>query len=320
MANRHTNLYSKVRNSTFLKRMKRLFEKMSNVIWLILIMFVLALLLVPDHWRSTLGIFGVAIILLIVLALLYPKLLLFLKWVFNSNAIKRFYGHFKEFPYIWVLLGALFIIAWLISPTYWLFSLKLFGITFALLTALVLIRPMNAVYGLMGTAGSIRLFFFNFLFITLLFSGIYHLAFFKDAGISYDVNQPHIDYRLYAGRPKVDTIKISEKRDTLFFERQIDTIAFKESIVRISRDTIHYQNIDFWQVWRSSILTTLTQEPADLLATASVHNSAMESTDVVVDKQKSSYFEWILIFHIIISWIFFGVFISLLYNKFRYES
>lgn len=198
--------------------------------------------------------------------------------------------------------------------------MKLFGIVLALLTALVLIRPMNAVYGLMGTSGSIRLFFFNFLFITILFAGVYYLAFFKNAGISYDVNQPHIDYCLFPDNNEDIIVKVSETRDTMLFERQIDTICFRESVVHITKDTLHYQTIDFWQVWRSSILTTLTQEPADLLATASVHNSAIDSTDVVIDKQKSSYFEWILIFHIIISWIFFGVFISLLYNKFRYES
>lgn len=252
---------------------------------------------------------------------MFKRIKVFCEWLFNNTlGNKRLASHFTEFPYIWVLLVALFFIALLISPSNWELSLKFFGITMALLTALVLIRPMNAVYGLMGTSGSIRLFFFNFLFITLLFTGIYHFAFFKDAGISYDVNQPHIDYQLYAGKPKVDTFKITEKRDTLYFERQIDTISFKESIVNIIRDTLHYQKVDFWQVWRSSILTTLTQEPADLLATATVHNSAMDSTDMVIDKQKSSYFEWILIFHIIISWIFFGVFISLLYNKFRYES
>ena len=244
---------------------------------------------------------------------------LFFKWLFASNFVKRFVNHLKEFPYIWVLLLLLLVVAHF-AHVQWRFTLTTFGIILGLFTALVLIRPMNAVYGLMGTSGSIRLFFFNFLFITILFASIYHLAFFKDAGISYDVNQPHIDYQLFAGMVNKETLKVSEKRDTLFFERQIDTISFKESIINVTRDTLHYQKVDFWQVWRSSILTTLTQEPADLLTVATVHNSGMDSCDVVLDKQKSSYFEWILIFHIIISWIFFGVFISLLYNKFRHES
>lgn len=234
--------------------------------------------------------------------------------------MKKFCAHFKEFSYIWFFLFVLFLSAWLIAPSYWHASLRVVGITLSLIMALLLTRPMNAVYGLMGTSGSIQLFFFNFLFITLLFAGIYQLAFFRNAGISYDVNQPHIDYQLYSGKPRVDTAKISEKRDTIFIERQLDTISFKESIINVTRDTLHYQSIDFWQVWRSTILTTLTQEPAELLTAATVHNSGMQSTNSVLDKQKSDLFEWILIFHIIISWIFFGVFISLLYNKFRYES
>jgi len=45
-----------------------------------------------------------------------------------------------------------------------------------------------------------------------------------------------------------------------------------------------------------------------------------ENVSQLLLRKISDLFEWILIFHIIISWIFFGVFISLLYNKFRYES
>ena len=197
---------------------------------------------------------------------------------------------------------------------------------------------MNAVYGIMGTSGSIRIFFFNFVIISLIFSSIYYFGFFKDAGVSYDVNQPHIDFHKYAVTAKQDTpktdslvINVSIKRDTVYVEHKLDTISYTETIIqtRVTRDTImppippiplQYQPIDFLQVWRSTILTTLTQESADLLAIATVHNEAMESTNIGLDKEKSELFEWILIFHIIISWIFFGVFISLLYNKFRYES
>lgn len=246
-----------------------------------------------------------------------------IKSVLSQNA-QRFKKHVVDFPYIYSLLLFLLIItgacAFIGGSISWTVSKIAIYIFVGLMAVLFLARPMNAVYGLMGTSGSIQLFFFNFLVITLLFAGIYHLTFFKDAGISYDVNQPHIDYQLYSGRPKADTVKVSENRDTLFFERQIDTVLFKESIINVTRDTLHYQSIDFWQVWRSTILTTLTQEPAELLTATTVHNSGMKNTDSTLDKQKSYLFEWILIFHIIISWIFFGVFISLLYSKFRYES
>lgn len=238
---------------------------------------------------------------------------------------KRFYSsriirHLINFPYIWIFILLLLLSAFFACKEAWGVS-KIFGyIAIGIFVILFLTKPMNAVYGLMGTSGSIQLFFFNFLFITLLFAIVYHFAFFKDAGISYDINQPHIDYCVFADKHENEIIRVSERKDTILFEHQLDSITFKESIVNTTRDTIHYQIIDFWQVWRSSILTTLTQEPADLFTIAAVHNSAIDSTDAVLDKQKSSFFEWILIFHIIISWIFFGVFISLLYNKFRYES
>lgn len=247
----------------------------------------------------------------------------------------RLREHFSNFHYIWTLLFSLLLVAWLVIPNNWILSNSLVGTILGLIMALLLIRPMNAVYGLMGTSGSIPLFFLNFLFITVLFAGIYYLGFFKNAGITYDVPQPHIDFQRYAVTAKADTTKtdlpiitVSTKRDTVYVEHQLDTTSYTETIIQthVTRDTImppaplQYQPIGFWQVWRSTILTTLTQESADLLAIATVHNEAMESTNVGLDEEKSELFEWILIFHIIISWIFFGVFISLLYNKFRYES
>lgn len=255
------------------------------------------------------------------------KILFYIKWIWDGTTFKGFRHHFKEFSYIWILLIALLVIAIIRGS-----SVYLMGGVLGLLTALVLIRPMNAVYGLMGTSGSIRLFFFNFLVITFLFAGIYQAAFFKDAGISYDVNQPHIDFQRYSATTKADTTKtdppiviVSTKRDTVYVEHRLDSTSYTETIIqtRVTRDTLpelHYQPIGFWQVWRSTILTTLTQESADLLSIATVHNEAMESTNIGLDKEKSELFEWILIFHIIISWIFFGVFISMLYSKFRNEA
>ena len=258
-----------------------------------------------------------------------------IKWLSERPVIQRFSRHKKEFKYIWILLiiitgtcvfAGFNLIQWSSASCIVKVLLWLIAIHF-------LIRPMNAVYGLMGTSSSIPIFFFNFLFITSLFAGVYYFAFFENAGISYDVNQPHIDFQKYAVAVKADTTKtdlplitVSIKRDTIYVEHKLDSTSYTETIIQthVTRDTImpplQYQPIDFWQVWRSTILTTLTQESADLLTIATVHNEAMVSTNVGLDKEKSELFEWILIFHIIISWIFFGVFISLLYNKFRYES
>lgn len=246
-----------------------------------------------------------------------------------KKSIRRLGLHIIHFwPMVLALL--LLLVASRYLPDYdWSTYKDVIRVTLILVIILLCWKPMNAVYGLMGTSGSIPLFFINFITITLLFAAVYHWAFFKDAGISYDVNQPHIDYSMFLEKSSnsSDTtivakkgVRIIENRDTLLFERAIDKISFKEVVVNVRRDTLYYQPIDFWQVWRSSILTTLIQEPAALLTSASVNNAGMESSDLFLDKQKSDLFEWILIFHIIVSWIFFGVFISLLYNKFRYES
>ena len=195
----------------------------------------------------------------------------------------------------------------------WVYKQWWCGVFLFALALHIIIRPMNAVYGLMGTTGSIRIFFTNFVIISFLFSTIYYFGFFKDAGISYDTNQPHIDYKYFANSEKV-------KNDTIFVEHQLDSISFKEILINETRVSSHYQSIGFFQLWRSTILTTLTQEPTELLANAAAYNSTIESSDSDLDKQMSITFEWILIFHILISWIFFGVFISLLYTKFRHES
>ena len=226
------------------------------------------------------------------------------KWLSERPAIQRFNRHRKEFKYIWILLLVLVGTCLLVysDTIQWSLANSIISKLLYIVAALFLIRPMNAVYGLMGTSGSIPRFFLNFLFITFLFACVYYWAFFNNAGISYDVNQPHIDFQRYAVTAKADTpktdspiINISTKRDTVYVEHQLDSTSYTETIIQ-------------------------TQESADLLAIATVHNEAMESTNVGIDKEKSELFEWILIFHIIISWIFFGVFISLIYNKFRYES
>ena len=125
---------------------------------------------------------------------------------------------------------------------------------------------------------------------------------------------------MFAGTDRVDSIKVVEKRDTIFLEIQKDGTTVKEPFVHVTRDFLCYQRIDYLKVWKSTIVSTLTQDASDLLTIASVHNKGIDSSNANLDKKKSEILEWIIIFHIIISWIFFGVFISLLYNKFRYES
>lgn len=258
---------------------------------------------------------------------------IFVRWIDDHNSIYRIKYHLKEFGYVWYGLFALLFIALLLVPSNWVLSTQLFGISIAIITLLILIVPMNAVYGLMGTSGSIRLFFFNFIVMTALFTCIYYYGFFNNAGISYDVNQPHIDYNLYANNNSEQEANIIHKdtiitySDTVYYKKKCDSEWVTEIIVQESK--YNYQPIGFMYIWRNTILTTLMQEPTDFFSVASTYNESMvnptlpiskQKREINLDKQKAYIFQWILIFQILISWIFFGVFISLLYNKFRYES
>lgn len=254
------------------------------------------------------------------------NIVVFFRWILWDNKIRKgIFHHLSEFLYIWLFLFLLFVAACLAS-CYWDVSTTLIGILLALTTLLVLIQPMNAVYGLMGTSGSIRLFFLNFIVITLLFAGIYQRGFFKDAGISYDVNQPHIDYNLYADGCPMEAREVGQS-DTICYKKMVDSMWVEEVVVQETKRS--YQPIGFWFTWKNTILTTLMQEPTDFFQVASTYNESMvdaslcpcqQAAEISLDRQKAKFFQWILIFQVLISWIFFGVFISLLYNKFRYES
>lgn len=173
-------------------------------------------------------------------------------------------------------------------------------------------KPMNVVYGMMGTSGSIRVFFVNFLIISLAFSAIYHWGFFQNAMLTYDVNQPHVyfDYDGEVNKERIDTIITLTTLDAGQMKR--DTVYQVQNF--------HYQKITYGQTLRNTIMTTLMQEPTDFFSVAATYNDAMKRGPGCLDAEKAALFHWLLIIQILISWIFFGVFISILYNKFRYES
>ena len=244
-----------------------------------------------------------------------------LKWA--GDGLKRGWNHLHDFSYIWILLLGLFVASICSLHGEWEVARIVVWVAIVFIFLLFVIRPMNAVYGLMGTSGSIRLFFFNFVLITLLFAKVYHYGFFKDAGISYDVNQPHIDYNYYAKKQQKEVVLC----DTAVYKKCADSTWHREIVVQETK--LNYQPIGFWYIWRNTIMTALMQEPTDFFAAASTYNESIvdsslskkeQVAEITLDKQKTMMFHWILIFQILISWIFFGVFISLLYNKFRYES
>lgn len=231
--------------------------------------------------------------------------------------IKRLWEALYSFGCVWVVFVIIFFSV--IFQTQ-LGILKYIGI---LIIPVILVtkRPMNIVYGLIGTSGSIRNFFFSFIFINIFFSGIYYCGFFAEAEISYDFNQPHVRYE------KHDSPQCTQK-DTIFIYSD-----YGNSYFLPEKDLPQYQQIDFFQVMRNTIMTSLIQEPTNLFDAAITYNEAMYDTTGMAareknamndqaqfDKERSELFHSILILQILISWILLGVFISILYTKFRYDS
>ena len=239
-----------------------------------------------------------------------------MKWVFNSSFSKHIGEHWREFHYIWGLIVLMIIAALLSLGGIWGIARVFFVSAIILIVFLLIVRPMNAVYGVMGTSGSVQVFFINFIIITLVFSFIYHWGFFSNARVTYDVNQPHIYYNYDEASSNEfvsDTVWVYNTTKANGIERC-------DTIMQVRVEKLEYQKITYGQTLRNTFMTTLMQEPSDFFSIAATHNTAMNKEHSGMDKSKAALFHWLLIVQILISWIFFGVFISLLYNKFRYES
>lgn len=193
----------------------------------------------------------------------------------------------------------------------WGIAIIIWGVSFVCIVLFLLIRPMNAVYGLMGTSGRIPFLFLGFIFLSICFASIYYFGFFHDAAITYDANQPHIYYNYTNNTPK-------ERIDMTIYQKMVDGEPRRDTVYQVVN--YNYQPISFGDVLKNTLLTTLMQQPTDLFSIASTYNATMEQDCLSLDRQKTSSLHWFLIIQVLISWIFFGVFISLLYNKFRYES
>jgi len=237
---------------------------------------------------------------------------------------KRFKKHFGGFGCIWIVLLCIIICSVffffnILTQWWWIKVLAYLGIAIIIFVLTVTKRPMNIVYGLIGTSGSIQKFFLSFIIINSFFAGIYYLGFFEKAEISYDLNQPHVRFR------KPDYPQCAQK-DTVFIYSDYGNSYFLQELPR-------YQRIDAFLVVRNTIMTSFIQEPTDLFDAAITYNEAMYDTTGMAtkdkkamndqaqfDKERSELFHSILILQILISWILLGVFISILYTKFRYDS
>lgn len=238
--------------------------------------------------------------------------------LFPKNKLSKLGGrllsHLLDFWVIWALLGSMLFLSLVFhwTPAGKCLAYLLAGI----FVVNILCKPMSAVYGLVGGSTTIQTFLFNFFLITVLFSFIYWGLFFKNAGICYDGDNPQLQY--------VMTDSVQYKYDTvsrvIVEERITDSSIIRQQVIQTYVDTVttNYHSISYWMVLKNSFLTSLTQGPSDFFFQVSDFGENMNT--ISAEKDKTSLFSLILLLHVLISWLSLGVFISLLYSKFRYEA
>lgn len=226
----------------------------------------------------------------------------------------------RKFVLIWIFFVLCLLFSLFGLPTkHWGWGICRIGLIILVggFITLLFHKPLNVVYGLIGTKGNIRTYLSLLVVINIIFSFIYQFGFFKNAGITYDINQPYISYGIFSDiKQDTKTIPIPDEMVKVF-----NTDGVQLSYFIQSGDSLHFQIINYMDVFKNTLMTSLMQEPSDLFAIASTYN---EGADDFIkgpdDRQKSELFHTLLLLQVFISWIFFGVFISILYNKFRYES
>lgn len=223
--------------------------------------------------------------------------------------------HIADFWFVWGLMLLLLLVSLIVPiPKSWVTILEL------LLFSYIVFKPMGAVYALVGASTSIRAFFINFLLISMAFMGIYYGLFFKNAGICYDGNVPNINYTIFQDYPKEQQIiEVNDTIRTSFYEeRIINGTSVTEEVRQTRVEVLTYQRITLGCVCENTLITSLTQDPSDFYYIISDLGENINA--VSSDPKKTRLFTYTLLLHILISWLFLGVFISLVYSKFRYEA
>ena len=256
----------------------------------------------------------------------------------------KFKYYFSEFHTIWIIFIILIIAGFLAAFGLWAASKCIAIIALSGFVAFIITKPMNAVYGLNGTSGNISKFVLLVIIFNIVFSLIYFFGFLKNAGITYDINQPYVSYGMYYNVPKDATKTITqlheirgettESKSYYISQKrlesgiiQYDTLVFVSPAMPESHyyeEEHMYNHIRWYKVFQNTLMTSLMQEPTDLFSNCSVYNNINSPEEQNLngfnDEESCRFFTWILLVQVFISWIFFGVFISILYNKFRYES
>lgn len=249
----------------------------------------------------------------------------------------RVLPHLYLFWIPWILLSLMLVVTLFDFP----WKLSVLALLMFLFVAALVIKPMNVIHGMIGTRGNIVMFFVMFFFINFLISSIYYNGFFRNAGITYDVSQPHVEYNIFKGFPRdteaivVDhgeAVSLADGQgvvkhfgwegDPVFFPKDWREMMMNKAKAKaehhpsdIPVSAHYYHRIRYTWVLQNTLLTSLMQEPTEFYSFTCTYSGDHKAADKNIKLTRS--FHWFLVFHILISWIFLGVFISLIYQKFR---
>lgn len=199
-------------------------------------------------------------------------------------------------------------------------------IPIAIILLRFILKPMNTVYALVGTSGSGIEFIIHLLLFFVVFSWIYYCVLFQNAGVCYNNGETFVEYEMFSdykhqrigGSNHIDSIQVVPHIATVCKEHTLDGRRFYDTIRQTTFDTLHFKPVKVWVIMENTILTSLQQCPTEFFYCNSVF--AKNLAEDLTDKNRVVLFSTILIIQVLFSWLFLGVFISLLYNKFRYEA
>jgi hypothetical protein len=230
--------------------------------------------------------------------------------------VQDFIRYLCDFPVaIFVLVGLCF--ASMVLNSQSVAYAYIVYIALALTVSVFLLKPMQIVYGVVGTKGDIRKFIIMFTFVIFSFTGIYFWGFLKDAGVTYNLDVPQIEYCLFSDE---NAPALDEDYENIPLNKGINRSLGQyvscnhESFNHNSDEYHYYKRINYWFVLRQTALSAMTSSPSDFFVAASTNYK-----DNSVDCQMTRLFNLVVLFQVLFSWIFLGVFISLIYQKFRNE-
>lgn len=231
--------------------------------------------------------------------------------------LKDFGRFFLGFPVSFIVLASMILLSLFCSPANPIFFWSLISI-YGLAIIMLLFKPMQVVYGLVGTKGDIRKFIFMFALVISCFSFTYYNSLFKDAGVTYNMDVPQVEYRLFS-----DDYILEESQEVKMMNSLLHNTSKGKYVNCCNETFIHnteqvpyryYKKVTLPFILRQTFLTSLTTSPTDFYTSVSINYKNNE-----IDHKYTRLFNLILLYQILVSWIFLGVFISLIYQKFRNE-